>query len=373
MRCMLAMQLSVVLTVAACGGETAGSDGSQVVVLLAPVLLATTERGEFGANPPFTVRTRSGELFVIDISQSQIVQYAADGSQRRIIGRSGEGPGEFRGITGGGVPPGDSLLVVADNNRGRLLVFGVAEGDFKREVPMTPPIVAGQHWSFDEHGALIPVALGVPVFLRWDTGDDSTRLWGEPTEFRRLNVFASIMSGEPSAIRDGAGWLALMPGEGSLVRYDSAGAIVGTVPLPRRARRGEPDDSREQLRIAKAEHRFLLPASRAMGIHRLPDSSIVVVHLDADGKLNDKKVELTSMKWWVTLYSADLRKICLDRPAAFTTEELSRVLFAGDSVMLLSRLAADDGSVRSELQRVRLDPSACVWQPIAEVVKQGAH
>lgn len=364
MRFVVALCWAATLPMAACSTASRDSEESPVMVPLAPIPLQVTEASEFGASAPWTLRSASGELFLIDASQSRIAQFNSDGTQHRLIGRSGEGPGEFRAVSGGAVLPGDSLIVVADNNRGRMLTFGVADGAFRREVAMSPPQVAGQHWTFDDSVALIPIALGVPVFLRWNTTTDSTWLWGDPTEFRKVSNLASMMSGEPSAIRTPDGWLAMLPGEGSLIRYDVGGSIVGTTPLPRRVRRGEPLDAREQVKKSMAERRFLVPSSMAMGIHALPDGRVLLIHLDVDGKLNGRKVELTKMQWWATVYSPDLQTACVDQRIPFNTQELSRTLFAGDTVMLVSRIVDKGGDVRSELQRVRIDATRCEWQPV---------
>lgn len=361
------------LAMTACGGSPS-TEQPTAAVLLPPIPLKVTEQGEFGAYPPMTARTSSGELFRIDY-KAGIAQYALDGSQRRLFGVAGEGPGEFRALASGAVLPGDSLFAVVDAARARLLLFGVVDGAFRREIAIPPMQVTGQQWRFDGSMALIPISLGVPVFMRWNMTTDSVGLWGEPTSFRKNAMVASMSSGEPSALRDGEGWLALIPGEVTLVRYDSAGAIVGTVPLPRRARRGEPADAKEQLARASEEKRFVVPASMAMGIHRLPDGKVLLMHLDVEGTQTPReiegvrpgrgwKVELTSMRWWATIYAADLQTACVDQPVPFTTREMSRLLFSGDTVMTLSRLVDDAGNVRSELQRVRFDLGKCVWTPV---------
>lgn len=350
------------LAMTACGG-TPSTEQPTAAVLLPPIPLKVSEQGEFGAYPPMTARAVSGELFRIDY-KAGIAQYALDGSQRRLFGVAGEGPGEFRALASGAVLPGDSLLAVVDAARARLLLFSVVDGAFRREIAVPPMQVTGQQWRFDGSMALIPISLGVPVFMRWNMTTDSVGLWGEPTAFRKNAMVASMSSGEPSAIRDEDGWLALIPGEATLVRYDSAGAIVGQVPLPRRARRGEPADAKEQLKRANEEQRFLVPASMAMGIHRLPDGKVLLMHLDVEGKKNGPKVDLTATQWWATIYAADLQTACVDQPVPFTTQEMSRLLFSGDTVMTLSRLVDDAGGVRSELQRARFDLSTCVWTPV---------
>ena len=357
------VSLVALLVTTACGGVSTADEPS-AAVLLPPIPLKVTEQGEFGAYPPMTTRTSSGELFRIDY-KAGIAQYAPNGSQRRLFGVAGEGPGEFRALASGAVLPGDSLVAVTDANRARLMIYGVSDGAFRREIAIPPMQMTGQQWRFDGSTALIPIALGVPVFLRWTMATDSVQLWGEPTAFRKNAMVASMSSGEPSTIRDGDGWLALIPGEATLVRYDSAGAIVGTVPLPRRARRGEPTDAKMLTQAMPRDGAFIPPASMAMGIHRLPDGRVLLMHLDVEGTRTGRKVELTSTKWWATIYAADLQTACVDQSVPFTTQEMSRLLFAGDTVMTLSRMADDAGSVRSELQRVRFDLTKCNWSPVA--------
>lgn len=355
--------LIALLAATACGGAST-ADQPSAAVLLPPIPLKVTEQGEFGAYAPMTARTSSGDLFRIDY-KAGIAQYAPDGSQRRLFGVAGEGPGEFRTLASGAILPGDTLLAVTDPNRARLMIYGVSDGAFRREIAIPPMQMTGQQWRFDGTTALIPIALGVPVFLRWTMTTDSLQLWGDPTASRKNAMVASMSSGEPSAIRDGDGWLALIPGEATLVRYDTAGAIVGTAPLPRRARRGEPTDAKALMQAMPRDGAFIPPASMAMGIHRLPDGRVLLMHLDVEGTRTGRKVELTSTKWWATIYAADLQTACVDQPVPFTTQELSRLLFAGDTVMTLSRMVDDAGGVRSELQRVRFDITRCNWSPVA--------
>jgi hypothetical protein len=241
------------------------------------------------------------------------------------------------------------------------MIYGVSDGAFRREIAIPPMQMTGQQWRFDGSTALIPIALGVPVFLRWTMATDSVQLWGEPTAFRKNAMVASMSSGDrPSVMATG--------GSRSRRRRWCAYAALerSSVPCRCATRRGVvPTDAKMLTQAMPRDGAFIPPASMAMGIHRLPDGRVLLMHLDVEGTRTGRKVELTSTKWWATIYAADLQTACVDQSVPFTTQEMSRLLFAGDTVMTLSRMADDAGSVRSELQRVRFDLTKCNWSPVA--------
>ncbi|MGH7480845.1 MAG: hypothetical protein ACRELV_01715, partial [Longimicrobiales bacterium] len=116
--------------------------------------------------------------------------YGPDGRHLSSVGRTGEGPGEFRDLQRVWLLPGDSLLAY-DFGPARLSMF-TAGGEFVRVVSVTSPegrqvLVRGR---FDD-GSLL--AMGAP-------------LWGAP----------GATSG---VVRDSVPYY----------RFDGAGKLIGTV------------------------------------------------------------------------------------------------------------------------------------------------
>lgn len=82
----------------------------------------------------------TGSLVVADGGSGQLRLYGREGQLLRVLGRRGEGPGEFRRLSGVWKFEGDSLLAL-DTSFGqhRFLVFSPG-GDFVRSwSPLTPP------------------------------------------------------------------------------------------------------------------------------------------------------------------------------------------------------------------------------------------
>src|SRR5690606_18722256 len=71
--------------------------------------VTTLWRSDSLERPQLLVRT-SDELLVAE--ETYIWRIRGDGSLVGVIGRSGDGPGEFRSIVGLGVIPGDTILVL---------------------------------------------------------------------------------------------------------------------------------------------------------------------------------------------------------------------------------------------------------------------
>ena len=69
--------------------------------------------------------TTHGVVAVLDRRDYNIKLYGPDGHPKRVIGRRGAGPGEFSGPAAFTLV-GDSLLTVADEARGRLVVYDTA-------------------------------------------------------------------------------------------------------------------------------------------------------------------------------------------------------------------------------------------------------
>ena len=78
----------------------------------------------------------TGGAVLIDSKSSEVVEYAPDGSVRRVLGRRGDGPGEFRTPRNVVVLPGDTV-VVYDARNGRLTTF--PPGQPEPRVSTLPP------------------------------------------------------------------------------------------------------------------------------------------------------------------------------------------------------------------------------------------
>ncbi len=115
---------------------------------------------------------RAGELVVVDQPEAQVRLYGQDGSLRTVIGRRGEGPGEFQTLMSASRAT-DGRIVVADPSLSRITFFS-PEGGFESSVGNVPVTLL---WDVKDLGAdrfllLGPGGddVGQPRFLHlWDS------------------------------------------------------------------------------------------------------------------------------------------------------------------------------------------------------------
>ncbi len=87
-------------------------------------------------NPRSPIRTDDGRFVLVSPDPLEVRVYTADGKLQRVIGRAGEGPGEYRSAVHLRAWPGDSVLVISSATR-RNSLFGL-DGKLVREWPAEP-------------------------------------------------------------------------------------------------------------------------------------------------------------------------------------------------------------------------------------------
>lgn len=100
-----------------------------------------------------------GRIFVLDYKTQEIRMFDASGRFVRLVGRTGQGPGEFTEPNGLRIAP-DGKLWVNDHANGRFVIFS-GDGTFERQI-LAPAWGYGYSWDgeFDRRGRLME---GIPV------------------------------------------------------------------------------------------------------------------------------------------------------------------------------------------------------------------
>lgn len=311
----------------------------------------------------------AGEILIE--TGTAILQFAPDGRLRRVLGRSGSGPGEFVRISTIVVLPGDSMVAAVDARRGRIAVFGLGDGQLRREVPITP-FFPTQQWRIVSDTVVFASKLSPTPFVSWAVPTDQFRSWGAAPSMFAKSLAAYSQGGEPSLAPHARGWVALLPADPALSLFDSAGALAGRVTLPARRRMGVPDDLAEQVaRIAKSGN-FRYAASLAMAIQQRPDGSYLAVHLDPDVSLDSAAyrpdgsagIEYREMRYWVSLLSKDLTRACLDGRVPVPADNMVVPFFRGDSLYFVLRRLGSGGRLRTVLYRYHVTDRGCDWMPL---------
>lgn len=136
----------------------------------------TTESGLLGGTRDIAVAP-DGRLFVSDMVNNHLLSVAPDGSGADTIGRSGQGPGEFR--TPRALHVDDDTVRVYDLNNSRIQFFDRA-GTLARQVAV-PVGRTGLHSALDSRGRLgvgVTVDSALAVVMDDDTGP--LRFVGDP-------------------------------------------------------------------------------------------------------------------------------------------------------------------------------------------------
>lgn len=106
----------------------------------------------FGSITHMAVRD-DGSIYVVDGQGPRLRLYSPDGRYLRDIGRTGEGPGEYRSIMGIGITP-DGLLAVYDVRLRRISLFD-RNGDYMRSVATQSGSWIGGAFRIDTAGNFI--------------------------------------------------------------------------------------------------------------------------------------------------------------------------------------------------------------------------
>ena len=322
-------------------------------------------------------RDDAGNLWVADAGASEVRLFAPDGTHLRTVGRSGEGPGEFQGLTGAWPLPGGDL-VAADRRMERVTRFS-AEGDLLGSASLTGgepmaivspigPIGPGAFLT-QIRSMTLPAAGGaIPDQVEGAFGDDG----GPPERFMRLGLDSDLLdtlaqlpgmrmsastsergaavvvellrvpfSAGPSATGSVHHGAAITGGaEYSASVYDAAGALVRIVrlseaPTPRtdehleayvrnmRGRGPEPDEAQIRATIARYQE---LPMPETLPAY-------TEVRLADTGELWARRFRLAGAPVRWDVFGADgafLGRV--EAPESFRVEEASR-----DEVVGVSR------------------------------------
>jgi hypothetical protein len=132
--------LLLLFVIAGCAraGDANGTDPAPALVLIDSLELHDPASGPVGAVGEL-VPLPAGGYLVSDYQNARIVEYDAQGSAVRTIGKKGRGPGEFN-FLGPMALDGDSVLYVYDNNRVHVLDFRT--GAYRQTAALPAPFAS---------------------------------------------------------------------------------------------------------------------------------------------------------------------------------------------------------------------------------------
>lgn len=125
----------LILVLASCGrgGVSEGTDPAPALLIQDSVELQEPGSGPVG-KPGALVALDGGGYLVADVMTRRLLEYDAGGTHIRVIGRKGEGPGEFKSL-GPIALDGDSVLYVLDGATLHVLDYRTGEYREKSRLP----------------------------------------------------------------------------------------------------------------------------------------------------------------------------------------------------------------------------------------------
>jgi hypothetical protein len=303
----------------------------------------------------FWVSPDDGSFYIADRFAGRVVQYDRGGRPRRVFGRKGSGPGEFRQVSTM-FTRGDELYV-DDVARRAFNVFYLRTGAPVRVMPHE-----GIFYDirFQEGVAWLGVQnleRGTSV-ARWNPGAERLDyLLPLPDEYRRSAPLAGVYNGV--FVAPWADTLAVAyQGSDEVYLFGADGRTLDTVGVPVVRRRGVPDDLVERLpRMQYPE--IASAASSVFGFNRQEDGSLVLIHFDqaVAGSVITARV-------YVSLVRSDRRAACVDGELPVAADTQPRVLFRGDTLLVMQQQIKGERP-ESSITAYRIAADACRWQPLS--------
>lgn len=332
-----------------------GAAGAPAVTPVSRLVLQETDTlflsspGDFGFEPA------DGSFYITDQFAGRLLQVDRAGRIVRTFGRKGSGPGEFAQINLM-FSRGDELFV----NEGRQSVFhvfdrrtGNVQGSRKHEGIFRDVRVVG-HTAWlgmqnSTHGTAV---------VRWDLDSDSAHyMIPLPREYRESQPLAGIYS-SVFVVPWADTLLVGYAGSDDLHVATQGGALVDTVGLPVRTRRGVPDDIVRRLPKLQWPE-MIASASALFGLARLSDGRFAAVHLDQVVNGNSFTAD-----GFVSVLSADRRTSCVDGTLPLTRDTSPRVLFRGDTLFVLQQRLTENERPETSITGFLLNTNACRWLPV---------
>ena len=340
------------------------------------VILQETAKHFIGA--PVGMLLGPNESFLVpDMFANQVLHFDATGRLIRVIGRQGQGPGEFARVVDVGFA-NDSVFAVLDVFGLDLEVFDWRTGQHIGAIAVEPrerltvlSLVGDSVWFGGMNGegwkAVGVMGLG-ELLARARRGAESAAMpLLDRVDVPGIYVMNPRMFGSLGrAVLDvgPSDFLVGFAGSSFLMRFAS-GVAVDTLWLAHRARRGPPttDFSSSQTPMGLD---FVSEISVMALLSRDDNGNVITVHQEAemDGR------QLSNVRLYVATASADGSRQCLDTLIPTSGIGTPRARLSGSRLFVLDqRIRASSGSdpqrnVTTVVRRFTVDPLSCTGQVV---------
>lgn len=354
------------------GGSTPGATDS--LVLARSVLLRESD-SQYIAHPFRWAIQPDGDYLISDDGTSAVWWYRPDGTLRRIIGRRGAGPGEFK-FPGAIIRLDDSTIAVDERREQRFKVLRLRDGVELRAVrsdaivPLNGILWHDTVWfgSMSIRRGTVPgIIAGVGSLVRWPVHDSvAAAQWSAPRGLEsdgRISPLGWLAT--QMLVVDSTGFWVKYGLRDVLERHARDGRLEGAWQLPAVRRRGVPstkvafalDRANWQGRELSDPHWTELTFSQDAGFGLLPDSLFALVTKDAVIEGN-----VTLGRYFVSLLDPIHSRACIDMALPNSVVAVPLIALRGDSIVVLAQEVDAANEVRLMVRYYPLPVRTCHWQ-----------
>lgn len=345
-----------------CDSATPDTRPTELVVPGDSVLIQEPDSLALGRRTPLLLRAADGRMVLAEFPAKAVYAYAPDGRYLGAFGRVGEGPGEYRMVTGMALLPGDSLLAVADLSRPRLIIYRMDDRTFVNEITLREPPMPVTGWAEVGERMILPMALSPTPFHAWHRTTGVVDAWGETPSTWPETSGASGYA-RTVVVPVGERVLTALPFDSVAQWRDQNGRVVATELLPRRLRRGEPKDAVARIKEwqRQNEEQFHTIASMLLAGHRFSGNRVGVLHADLDGVRDKSEVgfSITGSALYLTMLGSGDTEHCTDARIPVPFDEYTWPAFTGDTIWFIDRSTTSAGSARTMVRGMVVRGGTC--------------
>lgn len=339
---------------AGCDSATDSEVAVGTATLVDSIVLQEPDSVALGTRAPVLLRTRDGAMFTFEFPGRRVSAYAPDGRYLGELARSGDGPGELRMIFGSVLLGGDSILAVIDGGRSRILTFNSTDRRFLRESVVDDPLMPVNHGTMIGERIVMPRLVGLTPLAAIDRRTGGVTAWGEvPANWRTR--------GEPGFARAvvvpvGERVFTMLPLDSIAHWRDASGAILDSIVVPVRARRPLLAETKARHDAMERTQVFDQVTSWTVGGTLLSGVRPAVLFLDIDADASDygQRFDVRWHQFYVTVLGNSPATTCVDIPVNVPFGEMSWPTFTGDTLWVLDRTPADDGTPRTMVRGIKI-------------------
>lgn len=295
--------------------------------------------------------SRNGDIFISEGFGTRILQFDATGALLNVLGRYGYGPNEF-------VQPAfltmadDTTLLITDLVRRDITLWDLGQAKARLRIPYhgMPGYFAASEGTIT--GTVYDVVRGT-VATRWRMPELTTETLGTlPPVFIHNNYFAIYGQIPMDVFGDSAAYVA---GDVDYVRItDSTWAVVDSIFVPRRVRRGIPPVIDSTMGHGRNIYDVMNQLSNPYAFHRLSGGRYAIIHVDGIFKNSGVTGSL-----FLTVVSKGREARCVDLPLPVHDDHvLARLTFLGDTLFVLDHFV-EGATANVDMIKIVLSQQLC--------------